>query len=286
MYNSFKNILIPVDLSINTEVAVKKGLELADKGTTIHLLNVQSDSLPGITSSVRKYFMSVNQLADDRMIEQKLEEWKQSIEERTTGITVCSWIILENSIQKGIEKKARQLAVDLIIIGKSSHHSYFPFLNTIIPSRIVQKTGITVLTVKPGSINNKIRTVIVPIASEATKNKMEVIATICRKFKVKIHLVIFINSENEQSGFYASSLLQVYQWLKSSIHCPVEYAVLHGQNKAKAILHYAEKINADILLVDPVTETKIGWLNKHISDVLPPASKVQVLTIQPATTFN
>ena len=94
-----------------------------------------------------------------------------------------------------------------------------------------------------------------------------------------------MNEEPEVDDHNASALLQVYQWLKTSIHCPVEYAVLQGHNKAKAILAYAEKINADILLVHPETETKIGWLNKQISDVLPPASKMQVLAIQPANTL-
>ena len=32
MLRYFKNILIPVDLSINTEVAIKKAIDLADAG--------------------------------------------------------------------------------------------------------------------------------------------------------------------------------------------------------------------------------------------------------------
>ena len=54
MLNSFKNILIPVDLAGNTDVAVKKGLELADKDTIIHLLHVQNDSVNAKTLAVRK----------------------------------------------------------------------------------------------------------------------------------------------------------------------------------------------------------------------------------------
>ena len=54
MLNSFKNILIPVDLAENTEVAVKKGLELADHDTVIHLLHVQNESVNGKTSAARK----------------------------------------------------------------------------------------------------------------------------------------------------------------------------------------------------------------------------------------
>jgi hypothetical protein len=176
--------------------------------------------------------------------------------------------------------------VDLIIIGKNCHHSWFPFLNTVIPTKIVQQTGIAVLTAKPGSIYNKIRTVVVPIAGEATKNKMEALSLICRKFKIKIYLVTFMSNDNKPSDFNASALLKMYQWLKTSIHYPVEYAVLHGHNKAKAILNFAEKINADILLVHPESETKIGWMNRHISDMLPPASKVQVLTVVPSPALN
>ncbi|HET7898016.1 MAG TPA: hypothetical protein VFL47_10110, partial [Flavisolibacter sp.] len=68
----------------------------------------------------------------------------------------------------------------------------------------------------------------------------------------------------------------------TSLRCPVEYAVVHGSNKAKAILQYAEKTGADILLVQPEKETKIGWGDRHISDVLPRGSKMQVLAVAPA----
>ena len=41
MSGLFKNILIPVDFSVNTEVAVKQAIELAcTNGSTIHLLHV------------------------------------------------------------------------------------------------------------------------------------------------------------------------------------------------------------------------------------------------------
>jgi hypothetical protein len=56
---------------------------------------------------------------------------------------------------------------------------------------------------------------------------------------------------------------------------------MHGSNRARAILQYAEKNNADILLVYPKKETQLNWWNGQISDVLPADSKVQVLAVQP-----
>jgi nucleotide-binding universal stress UspA family protein len=278
MNTSFESILIPVDLSINTELSVKKALELSDRGTIIHLLHVQSYPTALIPGAAKQYFTNAT---DRSEIENCLRQWKSAIDESELGVEVCTWVIPGASIQEAIEKKATQLAVDLIIISKNSHHSWFPFLNTVDSSRVVQNTGIPVLTVKPGSFHNKIRKVIVPVSANSVQDKMEIIASICKKFKVHIYLVTIMGNHSEPLGFYATSLLQLYKWVKTSIGCPVEYSVLKGRNKARAILNYAEKINADILLLYPETETRIGWMNTQISDVLPPSTKVEIFTVQP-----
>jgi len=274
----FQNILIPVDLTINTDVAVKKAMELAENNSMVHLLYVQNFAFPGIAGIAKKHCVRTNELPGNTFIEKSLNLWKNKIEESTNNITVHTWNILADSIQRTIEIKAKQLAVDLIIIGKKSHHSWLPFLNTVVPSQVARKTGITVITVKPGSINNKMKTVVLPISSESVKHKMEVIADISRKYRIKVYLVIIMDRGTESENLYSSTLLQLYQWL-NTIGCPVEYAVLSGHNKAKAILNYAERINADILLLEPETETRIGWPNKHISDVLPFESKLQVWAV-------
>jgi hypothetical protein len=147
--------------------------------------------------------------------------------------------------------------------------------------RLAQSTQIPVFTVKPGALHSKPKTVIVPIADEIPDIKIHALELLCKKAKLNIHLVTFVNEKNVPSEFSASTLLQVYQWLKAKLHCPVEYAVIHGSNKAKAILQYAEKNNADILLVYPKKETQLNWWNRHISDVLPADSKVQILAVQP-----
>ncbi len=278
MPDYFRRILIPLDFSINTDIAVNKGLELADSGTTIHLLYVHNFALPGLTGIIKKSLNETDEFPVSEMIKKKMSQWKNSIEETRNDISVHTWAILEGSVQKAIEKKAKQLAVDLIIIGKHSQHSWFPFFNTVTPTKLAQKTGISVLTIKPGIIRKKNQTIVLPVTGETAVQKMEVISAICRKFRVRIHLVTFLNNVNESPGFSASSLIQVCQCLKST-HSHVEYAVVRGRNKAKTIMEYAEKINADILLVQPRVETKIGWPDRHISDVLPARSKVQVWAV-------
>ncbi|HEX2606866.1 MAG TPA: universal stress protein [Flavisolibacter sp.] len=286
MAHSFQHIIVPVDLTINTEVAIRKAIELSDTGTTIHLLHVQQ--YKGALLSLRAYahLMKSDHATSADRIHEKLLQWKEAILEEWTHLSVCIWIRPEADVQRAIENLSLRLQADMIVIGKNSHHSWMPFLNTVIPSRMVRKTGIPVLTVKPGAFHHKTRTVVIPISSSATRHKMEAMVTLCKKFQVTVHLVTFMNEDNKPLDFQASALLQMFQWLQTSLHCPVEYAVLHGSNKARAILKYAYKIHADLLLVHPETETRVDWMHRHISDLLPPTSKVQVLAIQPASSLN
>jgi nucleotide-binding universal stress UspA family protein len=280
MNKFFESILIPVDLSVNTELAVKKALTLSETGTVIHLLYVQTYFMPFVSASVKDYFVNANSVCDRIQVEQQLLQWKMSIEE-TKPVQVCTWVVQASSIQNAIEKKAQQLSPSLIIIAKNSSHPWFPFLNTVTSKRLVEKTGVPVLTVKTGSFNNKIKKIVVPVSTRSVNEKMQMISALSKKFKTHVYLVTIMDDHNEPVGFYASSLMQFYNWVKTSLRCPAEYAVLKGRNKARAVLNYAKEINADMLLLYPETETKIGWFNTHISDVLPVDTKVEIITVQP-----
>jgi len=268
MLQSFKNILVPVDFTLNTEVAISKTLELVDKeGAAIHLLHVCKSNY-----SFKKHGY------EDSAI--KLNQWKESIEDYNPSITVHCWLTAEGSVQKNIKEKAEEVEADLIVIAQTSSHNWLPLLKKVLPMQIGESTGIPILTVKPGALHNKMKTVVVPIADDLPNIKMNALEALNKKGKLNIHLITLVDDSNQPSDFSASALLQVYQWLKLKLHCPVEYSVVHhGNNRAKAILQYAEKNNADILLVHPEKETRIGWGNRHISDVIPPASKVQVLAV-------
>lgn len=270
MLQSFKNILVPVDFTRNTEVAVNKTLELIDREEAfVHLLHIK-----------RNGYSFKKEVHEDP--EKKLKEWKHTIEEECPHITVQVSVEESTSVQNSIKKKAKEIGADLVIIGQSSTHYWLPVLKTVLPMALAQSTQIPVLTVKPGALHNKPKTVVVPIADEIPDIKINALELLSKRTRLNIHLITFVDGKNVPSEFSASTLLQVYQWLKAKLHCPVEYAVMHGSNKAKAILQYAEKNNADILLVYPKKETQLNWWNQHISDVLPADSKVQVLAVQPA----
>ena len=213
-------------------------------------------------------------------IKRNMNEWKKAIEESYRNIKVCNWIVVAGSVQKTIQEEVVRLGIDLVIIGKNARHPWLPFLNTVFPSALVKKTGVAVLTVTPGSLSSRLRKVVIPIlGNESIRLKMDMISNLCKKFRLNIHLLTFTNRNSDGTDLNVSSFLQAYQSLKFNNQCHLEYAVLFGNNKSKAILKYAEKIQADVLIVHPGSETKIGWPNKNISDMLPAKSRMHVLAV-------
>jgi nucleotide-binding universal stress UspA family protein len=280
MLSCFKKIIVPADFSVNTEIALKKAVELADEGATIHLLHVSN------LDFYRRYFLGYIGKSENpwrtRTLE-KLSRYKNVVQQSNKKILVKIWIVRASSTQNAIENKAKNIGAELIVIGKKNKHNVLPFLNTVISANLARRTSAAVLTVKPGAIYHKLRTIIVPIANKNADRKLEMVAAISKKFPLHIHLVTFIDSGNKPVDFYASSLLRAFQWLKTSTRCQIEYSALHGRNRARVLLDYAKKSDADILLVNPETETKVNWLNAHISDMLPPTSKVEILAVRQET---
>jgi nucleotide-binding universal stress UspA family protein len=267
---SFKIILIPVDFSVNTEVAVSKAMEIIDpEGSKIHLLHIVKPSIPESAIS---------------FIEQKLLQWKTSIEETSPNPAVTFQGLRSSHLQQCIQDTASEIEADLIVIGKSSHHKWLPVFNTVLPMKIPEQTGIPVLTVKPGALHNRIRIVVVPVTDKLPRNKMTALEILGRRGNLHIHLITFHDSQYNipQSS---SVLLKVFQWLKSSMKCKVEYRLLHGHCNAKSILEYAEMVHADVLLVHPDTETRMGWPNRQLPDALANTSKMQVLALQPSVSY-
>src|SRR5687768_8500309 len=189
MSPSFKTILVPIDFSINTDVAIAKAIELVDFDGCVHLLHVNKNSF----NKRDKNYLHAEQL---------LLEWKTSIEEYLPSLTVHCWMASGKSISGCIKEKAEQINTDLIIIGKRDSHTRISFFQKVIPSKIALETGMPVLTVKPGCLHNKIKTLVVPIMEDLPEHKMETIIILSKKFNLSIHLITFIKSEREKKEEY------------------------------------------------------------------------------------
>lgn len=285
MAKQFNTILIPVDFSANTDIAVSKALSINQQnGCTIHLLHVLHMGPANLLDYAKYLFRGYSQNQMQAVMgdfEDRLGYIKVSIERKRDNVLVYTTVCFGENVEDVILKKAADLRAELIILGKRSAHSNFPRLNTVIPSRIAQRSGIPVLTVKPGSMDTEVKSVVIPVGASFPASKLAVMEAMQNTTVMQIMLVVFPYDEDARS-FSKQALLNTFKTLKNQSANPVRYIVLQGKNKAKALLRYCNEMGADMLIVHPGTETTINhWVNSHISDFLPASSKTSVLAVRP-----
>lgn len=153
----FNNILVPVDFSSNTEAAIKQALMLCEGvKASIHLLHAPKLSATNLVNLHQNY-PDYNYNNENTIIQQakrKMEKLKKYISLRRKNVSITAWLSYKGPVETAIIEKAKDIKADLIVIGKCSYHKWLPFLNTVVSARIARKSGISVLTVKPGGIEN------------------------------------------------------------------------------------------------------------------------------------
>jgi nucleotide-binding universal stress UspA family protein len=267
----FDKILIPVDFSLNTEIAVKKAVELAGTDeTVIHLVHVAQ---PG-NKAKGKFRLWV--------AERDLNQWQFKVQDYGPHIHVKTHLIQSRSVQQTIIEHAATIDPDLIVIGKQHNRRRLPFSHRLSPDIIAQKSNCPVLTAKPGSLETRTRVIVLPIRDFLPERKLEWAVLLAKRFRAQVHLLAVGEDAGSKDGLLSQTFLRAYHHLREKLHHPVEYSAATRHNTAKAALSYAERIMADIILVNPQTESGIGGLTgaRHISDLLNRDSKIQVLDVQ------
>jgi len=269
---AFNKILIPVDFSLNTEIALKKAAGLVGHDEAIlHLLHVLK---PGNRSKQQFKLWTV---------EKEMEQLKDTIRSQHPSIKVKSHVLRGRSVQRLILDCAAMLKPDLIIIGKQNSRrrwSIFPHLE---PDKIAKKSNCPVLTVKPGSLESRTKVILITIRDFLPERKLEWGVLLAKRYKAQIHLLALQDTPEPKEWALPQVFLKAYHHLREHLHHPIEYSASGRHSAAKAALNYAELIMADMILVNPETESGVsgftGW--RHISDLVGKDSKIQVLDVEP-----
>ena len=281
----FRNILVPVDFSVNTEIAVKKAIDMLDaENAVLNLLHVirRFSGYKKIMRLVYNGIMS-NESELLRTEKYKMHQLRRQITEKLPVNGRLETSIIKGSVEQCIVLHAKALKCELIILGKQNRQKSFPFTNQVSPNRIARMSNCAVLVAKSVSMRDKLRSIVVPVGDTVPKRKIEIIVALSDKFHTKVHLVTLKTSQGIMSENSSQALIQTYRILKGLKNTiSLEHKVIEGKNLANASLHYADYILADMLLVSPESETLISTLTgRHITDMLITNSRLQVLEVEP-----
>jgi nucleotide-binding universal stress UspA family protein len=261
---AFNTILVPVDFSQNTDIAVRKAAELAGRegGAELHLLHVVRDGESRESATGRL----------DALIHTRYREMR-----------VKAHILQGQSVQRTIIECAGLLQPDLIVIGKSEPPRRWFQLRGVSSDVIAKKSNCPVLTVKPGSAECKTRVILIPIRNFLPERKLEWAVLLAKRYRAQVHLLAIQDRQEQKDWALPQVFLKAYHQLREHLHHPIEYSATGKQSAAKAALSCAELIMADMIVVNPETESGVsGFVGyRHISDLLKKDSRIQVLDIEP-----
>ena len=276
----FKNILVPVDFSDNTEIAITQAIKLScTENSIIHLLHVTDSKNTYSINSILSQLVSPQKKKSAEKITGRLQEWKQAIEETDPNKTVITHI-LKGVVESSIKNLAEEIKPQLIIVGKKTGKKHNRFFNPVCPNHLAKTTGCPVLTVMRRTIDTKIKIMVVPVGSFIPTRKIGLVVEFAKLYRAEIHLVAIPDISAKETD--SNPFLETYRILKANLTNSIEYHLLRGNNFPKAILDYAERIGADLIFVNPGTETRISmFTGKHINDALKTSFKLKILSLEP-----
>lgn len=275
MLKTFYNILVPVDFTGKNKWAIAKAIELANNfQCNIHFVHVVSRRLLPFLPIEISSLMPYDAAAMDNA-RKKLEELKDTYRQHLCGGNI------EISLERG--SRSKQLAayvehygMDLVVIGLAKFNLIHRILSAVSISSFARKTSVPVLAVRSSGLVSHFKKIVLPLSGDVPVHSIKLATALARSFRSTIYLVSLRKDENV-AEHVLNKALDVVQSIST---IPVQCFALEGKNLAKSTLEFSKRINADLIMANPLKEFHMpGWWNRFTKKLLSYGSKIPVMTV-------
>jgi nucleotide-binding universal stress UspA family protein len=282
MSNNLYNIMVPVDFSGNNKWAIAKAMELANTfHCNIHLVHVLHRPIIPFIPIDRTDFTPYESTTELHACRKKLEALKSSYSNQLCGNGKIEISVLQGTKSSTLPKYIQQYEMDLVVTGLSKFNLIQRIISSVSISRLVRKTNIPVLAVRSSGLISHFKKIVLPLHDNVPLRSIKMATMLGRHFKSTVYLVSLRNNEPGQPNIL-SNALEVIQSLST---IPVQSILLEGKNLAKSTLEFSKKINADLIMVNPVKEFRLpGLWNRLTNKILSYGSKIPVITMEQKAT--
>lgn len=267
MSNKLYNILVPVDFTVKNKYAIAKAIELSNSfHCNIHLVYV---------TGKRRLVFERNKKAETAL--QRLVHLKDMYRQQLCGEGSFEINALSGNRQKELANYIRQYEMDLVVTGLSKFNLLQRIASSVSISRLAKRTNVPVLAVRSGGLICHYKKIVLPVSDEIPMRQIRLAALLGRAFKSTVYFVSLRKNATEGAPGIVDKALEVIQSIST---IPVQCFLLEGQNLAKSTLEFSRKINADLIMVNPIKDFRLpGLWNKITNKLLSYASKVPVVTV-------
>lgn len=268
MSNKLYNILVPVNFTARNKWAIAKAIELSNSfHCNIHLVYVS-----GRVSSL---------FTRDTGIEtalRKLEQLKNTYKNQLCGEGTIEISVLTGNRQAQLAQYIQQYEMDLVVTGLSRFNLLQRIASSLSITRLAKKNNIPVLAVRSGGLVYHFKKIVLPVSGEIPLRQIRFAALLGRAFKSTVY---FVSLRKHADSIHQQILDGALELVQSISIIPAQCILLEGQNLAKSTLEFSKKINADLIMINPVKDFRLpGFWNRITNKLLSYGSKIPVLTVK------
>lgn len=266
MPNKLYNILVPVDFTAKNKWAIAKAVELSNTfHCNVHLVYVNT-----------KRNSSANGRSQE-IISKKMDHLKSLYKQQLCGEGLLEISILNGNRQEQLMDYIKRYEMDIVIVGLSKFNLLHRIASSISISRLAKKAQVPVLGVRSSGLVCHYKKIVLPVSGELPMRQIRLAALLGRAFKSTVYFVSLRKHAESKNQNVLDMALELVQSIST---IPVQCFLLEGQNLAKSTLEFSKKINADLIMVNPVKDFRLpGLWNRITNKLLSYGSHIPVLTV-------
>jgi nucleotide-binding universal stress UspA family protein len=275
-------IIVAVDFSNTSIHALEYAISLANKmKSDIHLiwvdkLNPQESVYPDTSNE--------NRNEAKKRFEELIASYSSLL---VKGITM-EYKLKKGRIYREVDNLARSTEAELIVTGAHGISGYEEYWIGSNAYKIVTYASIPVLTVRHDfPIRKKIERILVPMdSSPETLQKIPFVVKLATLFKSEVHLLTTHNSHLKSIQRISEKITQTaLEYLQEKQVRVIKDSIV-ANDLTKAVLSYAENVNADLIAIMKEMETPVTIMLGAQAQQLINQSPVPVLSIHPQEKFS
>jgi len=257
-----QSILIPVDFSKQSLVAIKQAYNLA-KFTHSKIILMHSSP-------------------DDSSTSHKSELEGLAVSTRAESGLMVDTLSRKGDVYELTDQIAEELKSSLIVIGLDTHARFRKFgINNV--SKFIKKAPCPVLTIRSIENKNGCKNIVIPLdLNPDSREKVPIAIQMAHYYKADIRIVsVFDPADDKYEDELLPYLLQVKKFIKNKgVNCSNKS--IASEHVAETIVEYANKNECDLIIQMNKTDWSFGDMFKPASaEKLVDISNIPVLSINP-----
>jgi len=273
------NILVPVDLSVNSILALEHATFMAKLfKADIILAHVMETKVAKLDLGT---FTASDKKKAEQTISEKLNTLATELRIKIGG--KVTYLIKAGKIAKGIADATAESKADIIIMETHSVSGFEEFFMGSNAFRIVTEAKVPVITVQTHASKVGFENILCPIdSSDPSREKVRYVLELAKKYNSKVHILGILSVDDDDAALLLDKKLEQVEkyFAKHEVNYTME--MVEGANLATVTMKQAKKQKSDLIVIMTEQEDNFsGILMGPYAQQVVNHSKIPVLSITP-----